>query len=743
MKPPPVTAEFTITDKPRTGNRTLVGTWIWLKHFFSILSRQSTLQRRTRDWLAVALLFGAGLVVYGQTVELPANLPSGVYESNGILTNCTNPTTLTGCTATTLNQGASVTLAAGSQIVLGPGFTAAGNSSTSLVAYISPPDFSLSVSNPGQLVDCHYPGDLSGPPCGHSSGSVTATPAFGFSAPVTFSWANQAVWPSGLNATFGSNPVTPSGGNPVSASINLTTGSWTPGGTYTLAFVATSGGIQNVGSVTVTVIPPLWLTVDAPQFVPAGQPVNLTADVWGGAGRYTYLWQGPAGNGSNSTYSFTAPSGQQYVTPTLTVTDLSGQTANGFKPSSQPTIYIQQSPDFQLSSPSPSITLTAGTNGPVSETVTSLYGFNAAVSFSWIAPSGWPTGLTAPNFSSTTTTTSTTVSTTIATPAGTYALQFLATGGTVQHSGVVFVTVTAPQGFTTSVSPSSQTVVAGKNAVYTVGITDLNGFSGTVTLSASGLPSGVSWSYSPPWLTNSGASQLTLSVPSNLGQGTYPFTVTGTSSSPSYSASASASLAVTAPSGNMLSVTTSSLPGGSEGAQYSQTLAATGGSPAYTWSVNSGSLPPGLTLAPSGVLSGLPTTAGSYSFTVQVVDSGGDMAQSQNLSVTISAPATLSITTASLPNGIVNAAYSATVSATGGAGYYSWALINSPPSWLSIGSASGTLTGTPPSASNYSVTVQVIDSYGDVASQTFTITVNVAFKEYIRLGDRIIAIENE
>jgi hypothetical protein len=72
----------------------------------------------------------------------------------------------------------------------------------------------------------------------------------------------------------------------------------------------------------------------------------------------------------------------------------------------------------------------------------------------------------------------------------------------------------------------------------------------------------------------------------------------------------------------VLLVTTASLPGGTLKAAYSTSLSASGGNPPYRWSVASGSsrLPPGLKLKPTGVISGKPKTAGTYSFTVQVVD---------------------------------------------------------------------------------------------------------------------------
>ncbi len=72
-----------------------------------------------------------------------------------------------------------------------------------------------------------------------------------------------------------------------------------------------------------------------------------------------------------------------------------------------------------------------------------------------------------------------------------------------------------------------------------------------------------------------------------------------------------------------LAITTpAALPAGVAGVTYAVTLTATGGVPPYAWSVNSGStLPAGMTLTSAGILSGTPTTAGSYSFGITVTDS--------------------------------------------------------------------------------------------------------------------------
>ena len=76
-----------------------------------------------------------------------------------------------------------------------------------------------------------------------------------------------------------------------------------------------------------------------------------------------------------------------------------------------------------------------------------------------------------------------------------------------------------------------------------------------------------------------------------------------------------------------LSVTTAVLPDSNWNAPYQATLKATGGTPVFNWTIFSGALPPGLTLSPSGAITGLATIAGAYPFTVQATDQLGQTAQ--------------------------------------------------------------------------------------------------------------------
>ncbi|DAC72618.1 MAG TPA: hypothetical protein DSN98_04350 [Thermoplasmata archaeon] len=170
-------------------------------------------------------------------------------------------------------------------------------------------------------------------------------------------------------------------------------------------------------------------------------------------------------------------------------------------------------------------------------------------------------------------------------------------------------------------------------------------------------------------------------------------------------------------------ITTTSLPNGQVNIAYSQTLGVTGGTIPFTWSVSTGSLPTGLSLAPStGIISGTPTTAGTFSFTVMVSDSVGGFATQPLLILVIAAP---TITTASLPNGQVNIAYSQTLTGNGGTLPYTWSVsVGSLPSGLTLAPSTGVLSGTPTTAGTFSFTIQLSDSIGGITTKPFSIIIN-------------------
>jgi hypothetical protein len=73
-----------------------------------------------------------------------------------------------------------------------------------------------------------------------------------------------------------------------------------------------------------------------------------------------------------------------------------------------------------------------------------------------------------------------------------------------------------------------------------------------------------------------------------------------------------------------VSISTNSLPNGAVGVPYTATLAVAGGFPPYVWSVQSGSLPPGLSMDADGNITGTPTTGGTFNFVILVVDGPGN-----------------------------------------------------------------------------------------------------------------------
>ena len=157
---------------------------------------------------------------------------------------------------------------------------------------------------------------------------------------------------------------------------------------------------------------------------------------------------------------------------------------------------------------------------------------------------------------------------------------------------------------------------------------------------------------------------------------------------------------------------------------YSQTLQASGGTGTYSWSIASGSLPAGLNLSSSGQITGMPTAAGTASFTVKAADAGSGSA-TKALSINIAA-SPVSITTSSLPNGQVGAAYSQTLQASGGTGSFTWSISSgSLPAGLNL-SASGQIAGTPTTSGTSNFTVKATDTASGSATRALSISVAAA-----------------
>jgi large repetitive protein len=180
----------------------------------------------------------------------------------------------------------------------------------------------------------------------------------------------------------------------------------------------------------------------------------------------------------------------------------------------------------------------------------------------------------------------------------------------------------------------------------------------------------------------------------------------------------------------------SNLPPAMAGGAYAQGFFLSGGAAPYTWSVASGSLPPGLALtspyAASGdnnsQLSGTPTTAGTYTFTMKVSDYDGQQA-TQQFTLTVAPP--LQISTTPLPAGTVGVPYSRDLPAQGGTPPYTWSVvtnIDELPPGLTLDTTApnfnNVLTGTPTQAGTFTFPMQVQDAQDNTVTGTVTITIN-------------------
>jgi uncharacterized protein (TIGR03437 family) len=216
----------------------------------------------------------------------------------------------------------------------------------------------------------------------------------------------------------------------------------------------------------------------------------------------------------------------------------------------------------------------------------------------------------------------------------------------------------------------------------------------------------------PAGLSLSAAGQISGLVTAVAGN--YPFTVTVTDSQSS-TASGSLALLVAGPA-----IGTQSLPHAQVGVSYTQGLKATGGTPGYVWSVSSGNLPAGLSLdRAAGVISGLPSAAGSYSFVTRVADNFASFADAAIAIVVDAAQLSLSVPPPVVGN--AGSPYQMSLSAAGGVAPYRFALdAGTLPDGITL-SEPGVLSGTLIRKGTWTFTVRVTDGSQQTARGSLTI----------------------
>ncbi len=292
-----------------------------------------------------------------------------------------------------------------------------------------------------------------------------------------------------------------------------------------------------------TLAPDFALTATpASQSVTAGNSTSYTATITpsgGYTGTVTFSVSGlPAGASGTFTPASVTTSGSSTLGITTTTAVAAGtypltiSGTDGTLTHTAPVTLVVNAPvvgDFTITASPASQTVAAGSSTSYTATITPSGGFTDTVVFS---ASGLPTGATAtfvPTSVPGTGNSTMTVTTSAATAAGTYVVTITGTGSTLTHSTTVTLVVTAPPNFTITAAPASQTITRNTSGNYIVTIGAVNGFTGTVTLSVTGLPNRVTATFTPTTVTGSGTSTMRITVNRKARVGTSTLTIQGVS----------------------------------------------------------------------------------------------------------------------------------------------------------------------------------------------------------------------
>ncbi|WEP47674.1 autotransporter domain-containing protein (plasmid) [Cronobacter dublinensis subsp. infanticibi] len=193
------------------------------------------------------------------------------------------------------------------------------------------------------------------------------------------------------------------------------------------------------------------------------------------------------------------------------------------------------------------------------------------------------------------------------------------------------------------------------------------------------------------------------------------------------SADATVSLTIVAPTTVTIAPASGALPPATTGSAWSQTLSATGDSAPYTWTAHG--LPAGISLnAATGALSGTPTSAGSFTFSVTVKEAGNISATASYTLVVgaVTPGVTLAVTPAAgaLPPATTGSAWSQTFAVSGGTAPYRWQLSGALPAGLTF--SDGSLKGTPTTAGSNAFTLTATDANGVAVQAAYTLQIKAA-----------------
>jgi hypothetical protein len=441
-----------------------------------------------------------------------SGLPSGVTAAFS-----TNPVTppANGSANSTLTLTASGTATTGTATVTVTGTSGALTHSTTITLTVNPaatPNFTIGAS----------PSSLTITQAGNGTSTITITSQNSFSSATTL---NASGLPSGVTAAFSTNPVTPPANGSASSTLTLTASATATTGNATVTVTGTSGSLTHSTSIALTVNSSTGSqtavydsTLKAPKCVNVGSGCDsgpsllLGRDTMSGGAEPNQpnTINNSCADGTSGTFHSDESNDRIVVATTDGSALAPGKTV---KVSATVWAYSSNTSDaldlyYTANANSPSWVLIATIVPPAAGAQT--------LSANYTLPSGSLQAVRA-NFRYLGSASS------------------CSTGSYDDHDDLIFAVGAGAPGFTVSASPSAVSVTRGSTATSTITVTSLNGFNSATTLSASGLPSGVTAAFSTnpvtPPANGSATSTLTFTASSTATTGTTNVTVTGTSGS--------------------------------------------------------------------------------------------------------------------------------------------------------------------------------------------------------------------
>ncbi len=215
---------------------------------------------------------------------------------------------------------------------------------------------------------------------------------------------------------------------------------------------------------------------------------------------------------------------------------------------------LNPSPNFALSATPSSQTVSAGGNTSYTVNTSAINGFTGSISLSVSGLPANTTGAFSPSSVNVGSSSTLTITTASDAPTGSYTLTISGTNGSLTNTTTATLKVTGAASFALSAAPSSQTLNPGGKTSYTVNTSAINGFTGSISLSVSGLPANATGTFNPSSVSVGSSSTLTITTASNTPTGSFTLTIKGTNGSLTNTTTATLNVTAASGSGNAISI---------------------------------------------------------------------------------------------------------------------------------------------------------------------------------------------